>query len=115
MAAEVAKLRNREDFIEGERICVEATYFDDPKSAPENRFSATCNEVFGVILSVASKTCKVLFDDGSKSYVVKEKLNWVGQARIINTAVGGTEESDDSLEENDKEDDWIPEERTSSQ
>ena len=114
MAAEVAKLRNREDFIEGERVWVEATYFDDPKSSPENRFSATCDKVFGVIMSVSSRTCQLLFDDGSRSYVSKEKLNLVGHARIINTAVGDNEESDQSGEESDKEEEWRPEEGTSN-
>ena len=52
MAAEVAKLRNREDFIEGENVWVEASFFDDVRSAPENRFSTTCSKVFGVIISV---------------------------------------------------------------
>ena len=99
MAAEAAKLRNREDFIEGERVWVEAKYFDDPKASLENRFSATCDKVFGVIMSVSSRTCNVTFEDGSGSYVSKEKLNLVGQARIINTAVEQSEESEHSGEE----------------
>jgi len=50
--------------------------------APEDRFSATCKEVFGVILTVASQSCKVLFDDGSKSSVKKSELKPVGKANI---------------------------------
>ena len=120
MAAEVAKLRNREDFIEGEQVWVESQYFDDPKSPKESRFSATCDKVFGVIMSVSSTTCKILFDDGSLSYVNKKKLNLVGQARIINNASNEKEDiqESDSEEGSDgeaEEEEWRPrEDETSS-
>lgn len=114
-AAESVKLRSRYDFIEGENVWVDAKYFDDPKSAPENCFSATCDRVYGVITLVASKTCKVLFNDGSTSYVAKEKLNLVGQANIVNTGnKGGNKNGEESESESEKgdteeEQEWRPE------
>ena len=77
MAAEIAKLRRRaQDFIPGEHVCIDATYFDDPKSAPENRFSAGCEDkkVYGIILSVAFGSCRVVFEDGTKSNVAKTEI-----------------------------------------
>ena len=103
MAAEVAKLRSQQcqDFVSGEKVWVDSTYFDDPKSAPENRFSTTCEKVHGVILSVSSESCKVLFDDGTKSYVRKSELHLVGQANIVygvNPITTDDEEQEDRSE-----------------
>lgn len=114
MAAEIAKLRCRQiqDFVSGEHVWVDATYFDDPKSAPENRFSTSCGEdkkVYGVIHSVASGSCKIVFDDGTKSYVAKAELHPAGNARIVNS-----NENDEEDSEENEDEEWKPVEEESS-
>ena len=117
MAAEIAKLccRQSQDFIHGEHVWVNATYFYDPKSAPENRFSASCCEdkkVYGVVLSVAFGSCRVVFDDGRKSDVAQVELNLIGNATVVNRTVNGEtidEEKDEEEDEENEDEEWIPE------
>ena len=58
MAAEAAKLRSlqSQDYVPGERVCLDSTYFDDPKNLGE------------VVALLCFSFCTALFRRRSENY-----------------------------------------------
>ena len=109
MAAEAAKLCCRQqDVITGEHVWVDATYFDDPQALPENQFSASLSagenkKVYRIIGSVGIRSCRVCFNDGTKSSVAKFKIYLVSEIPKQLVNFGNVEEDkEDEVDDGDQ-------------
>ena len=104
------RLREKEyEFVIGEHVGVNGTFFDDPKQPPEDRYSASCSRAFGIVArKVGTASYTIDFEDGSHTIVPGREIHTVPKTNPNRVTTSSTSRSEEDLFSSDSDDDYVP-------